>query len=331
MANERHTDAREWEIDSSTRQSVHPYNKYAPFRLALSDTASTLKSVDQGEIATNWVTNPSFEVDTFTTSIAAANRTYILTGSALTQVPTATEASAAGAYSMKVNPGNDGAGEGFYWVTPKIPRSINSQYLTAQIEHKGESAASAVKLEIRSFDPVTGTAVLATSGSSNLAAGWTRATASYVVPANTTAATYRIYMTTVTQHNVSFFVDKFMFEVREDTLAVSTYVDGDVGLNTSWSGTANASTSRKRSDLAVIKGIQIKNESGTSAEIVYVAFDQTATSTYTGTTYIGTGIPVLAGATFETNWPLNFREKVSVISASGTPTVSGVIWGTHSG
>ena len=71
--------------------------------------------------------------------------------------------------------------------------------------------------------------------------------------------------------------------------------------------------------MVVIKGIQIKNESGTSAEIIYVAFDQTATAT--------TGIPVTAGATFETNWPLDFRDKVSVISASGTPTVSGVIWG----
>jgi len=114
-----------------------------------------------------------------------------------------------------------------------------------------------------------------------------------------------------------------MFEVREDTIVTSTYVDGDSGLNYSWVGTANASTSIKRPDMIVIKGIQIKNESGTSAEIIYVAFDQTASTT--------TGIPVLAGATFETNWPLDFRDKVSVISASGTPTVSGVIWGTHSG
>ena len=57
-------------------------------------------------------------------------------------------------------------------------------------------------------------------------------------------------------------------------------------------------------------------------KIVYIAFDVTASST--------TGIPVLAGATYESNFPVDFREKVSVVSASGTPTVSGVVWGVHS-
>jgi hypothetical protein len=103
---------------------------------------------------------------------------------------------------------------------------------------------------------------------------------------------------------------------------VSTYVDGASGLNYEWTGTANASSSRKRPAMSVIRGIQVKNESGTSAEIVYVAFDATASSS--------TGIPVLAGATYESNFPVDFRDNVSVISASGTPTVSGVIWGvTH--
>ena len=36
MANERHTDQREWDIDFSTRQSVHAVTKYSPFREALS-------------------------------------------------------------------------------------------------------------------------------------------------------------------------------------------------------------------------------------------------------------------------------------------------------
>ena len=61
MANERHTDVRGWEIDSSTRQSVHPYTKYTPFRTATSTTAANLATVGQGEIATNWVTNPRIE------------------------------------------------------------------------------------------------------------------------------------------------------------------------------------------------------------------------------------------------------------------------------
>ena len=31
MANERHTDIKEFEVDSSTRQSVHSITKYQPF------------------------------------------------------------------------------------------------------------------------------------------------------------------------------------------------------------------------------------------------------------------------------------------------------------
>ena len=40
MANERHTDAREWDIDFSTRQSAHPYTKYVPIKTATSTTAA---------------------------------------------------------------------------------------------------------------------------------------------------------------------------------------------------------------------------------------------------------------------------------------------------
>ena len=201
-----------------------------------------------------------------------------------------------------------------------IPFSVNPQHISVQLEHRGASASGTVKLDIRD---AAGTTVLATSGSSDLAAGWTRVTAQYTIAGSTTAAAYRLYLVSAAQHNINFYADKIMFEVREDTTAVSTYVDGDVGLNNSWTGTANASTSRKHPDMTVIKGIQIKNESSDAAEIIYIAFDQTASTS--------TGIAVLAGATYETNWPIDFRDKVSVISASGTPTVSGVIWGTHNG
>ena len=160
---------------------------------------------------------------------------------------------------------------------------------------------------------------MATSGTDDLAASWRRLTAQYTVVPNTEAAVYRLYLTTTAQHNINFYADKLMFEVREDTTAISTYVDGSISNLYDWSGTADASTSMKKPDMDVIRGITIKNESGTSAEIVYVAFDTTATAT--------TGIAVLAGATFETNFPIDFRKNVSVVAASGTPTVSGVVWG----
>ena len=81
-----------------------------------------------------------------------------------------------------------------------------------------------------------------------------------------------------------------MFEVREDTTAVSTYVDGATGINYEWTGTANASTSIKRPDMTVIKGINVKNQSGTAADIVYVAFNTTATPFASVTSSISSAI-----------------------------------------
>ena len=305
MANERHTDVRGWEIDSSTRQSVHPYTKYTPFRSATSTTAANLATVGQGEIATNWVTNPRIEatdIGIFTASGSAISRS--------------TAQQSVGAASLLVNPANSANHEGFYWESPKIPFSVNPQYLSVQVEHRGASASGAVKIEIKD---TTNTVQHAVSDSSDLATSWTRITTTYVIPGSTASAAYRLYVTTNGQHNINYYVDKIMFEVREDTVAVSTYVDGASGIGYEWTGTANASTSIKKPGMSVIRGITIKNESSSSGEIVYVAFDTTASSS--------TGIAVLAGATYETKYPIDFRDNVSVISASGTPTVSGVIWG----
>ena len=307
MANERHTDYRGWEQDSSTRQSVHAYTKYHPFSEATSTTAETLKTVAAGEIAANWVTNPRVESSTITM--------FTATGSAISRD---TGQQSVGSASLLANPANSAAGEGWYWESPTIPFSVNPQHLSVQLEHRGASASGTVKLEIRDAD---GTSVLATSGSSDLATSWTRVTAAYTVAGSTTAAKYRLYLTTQAQHNINFYADKIMFEGREDTTAVSTYVDGATGINYEWTGTANASTSIKRPDMTVIKGIYVKNQSGTAADIVYVAFNTTATSS--------TGIPVRGGEEFYSNWPLDFTGYVSVVAAQNTPTISGVIWGIY--
>ena len=306
MANERHTDARGWEIDFSTRQSVHPYTRYSPFRAATSTTVSTLFTVSRGETATNWVTNPRVE--------AADVTMFTATGSAISRD---TGQASLGTASLLVNPANSDADEGVYWDSPLIPFNINPQHLTVQVEHRGASASGAVTLELMDS---SGT-VLATSGTDSLATSWRRLTAQYTVAGSTAAAAYRLSITTTAQHNINFYVDKIMFEVREDTTAVSTYIDGDNGINYEWTGTANASTSLKKPGLALIKGIFLKNESGTAADIVYVAFDTIATS--------ATGIPILGGGTLDTNWPLGFTNKITVIAAQNTPTVSGVVWGTH--
>ena len=63
--------------------------------------------------------------------------------------------------------------------------------------------------------------------------------------------------------------------------------------------------------------------STTAGDIIYIGLDCDASAT--------TGIPVLGGDTFETNWPIDFREKVTVLAAQNTPAAHGVIWGIHQG
>ena len=304
----RHSDKNEWDVQWSTRQSLLPYSRYVPFSKALSTTAEDLidiRSGGPGETATNLVTNPRLASSVVTM--------YTAVGSAIEQ---SDEQEALGSYSLKVNPENDvaNAEEGFYWTSPSLPYQLTPQFLTAQCVVYG--ADDDVKIEIRNAD---GTSVLATSADTDLAANWnTRLTVSYSVAGSTAAAAYRVYVITASQHNTNFYVDKIMVEVREDVVGVSTYVDGDLGRDYQWEGVANASASLKRPDIAYVKGLQLKNDDGSIS--VYVAFDALASST--------SGIEVKAGETLDTNWPTVFK-RVSVVAASGTPSVHGVIWGVN--
>ncbi len=59
-------------------------------------------------------------------------------------------------------------------------------------------------------------------------------TVSYTVPRSTFTAPYILHLTTATQHNTRYYLDKIIYSEREDTTAVSTYVDDDLGLNHPW-------------------------------------------------------------------------------------------------
>ena len=311
MANERHTDYRGWDIDSSTRQSVHPANRYVAISNAASTTAEDVYSIvaNGGEIATNWVLNPGVEGSGVTE--------FVATGAARTRD---TGQQAEGAASLLINPANSAASEGFYWESPLIARSINPQHISVQVEVRGASASGAVTLSLRD---AAGTTTHNAATSHDLTTGFVQLTAAYTIPANTDAVAYRLYLVTTAQHNINFYVDKIMFEVREDTNAVSTYVDGNQtsgeGPLYEWTGVVNASSSIKKSSLTKIKGFQFTNRSATAADIIYLAFDQTATS--------GNGIPIYGGDTFNCEVPLDFRGKISMIAAQNTPTLTGVIWG----
>ena len=50
-----------WEVDPSTRSSVHLWTKYMPLKGNVGTTAATLLSVDKGVPAVNLIRNPNFE------------------------------------------------------------------------------------------------------------------------------------------------------------------------------------------------------------------------------------------------------------------------------
>jgi len=303
-----------WERDPSTRTSVHAITKYYPFRAATSTSASTLLTVDRGIPSVNLVTNPRIEDTTISM--------YTATGSAISRD---TGQQSSGAASLLVNPDNSAAGEGVYWTSGTLAANYHQggSYLMATCEIYGASASGTVHLQIQDSD---GTA-LATSATHSLGTSWTKISVVYKLPKTSDPAAYRVAVLSQAQHNINWYVDKIHVEQRADGNVVD-YVDGAQGLNYEWEGTAETTKSRRRAGLEIIRGIFIRNESTTVADIVYVAFDQTATST-TGIAVPGAGTG--SNAEFYSNWPLDFRSKVSVIAAQNTPTVSGVIWGIHSG
>ena len=111
-----------------------------------------------------------------------------------------------------------------------------------------------------------------------------------------------------------------MVEQRRDG-NLSDYVDGAQGINYEWLGTANLSESRRRPGISVVRGFRLKN--GHGSQTVNIALDTDASST--------TGVLLKAGETWETNWPIDIRTKISAIASGSSTQVYGVIWGIHQG
>tara|TARA_R110002020_G_scaffold427393_1_gene636754 strand:+ start:595 stop:1512 length:918 start_codon:yes stop_codon:yes gene_type:complete len=292
-----------WEIDPSTRTSVHVWNKYVPVDVSVGTSAVDLVTVSRGEPSVNLVNNPSIEHATITEFTAS--------GAAISQ---SSAQAATGSNSLLVNPANAAAGEGFYW-THTFAGHSEGTHIVAQCEVRGASASGDVKLAIQDS---SGTELLATS-TVNLSTSFQRLTISYQIP-DRIAAAYRVAVVSVTNHNIDFYVDKIHVEQRRDG-TVQTYVDGAQGLNYEWFGTANLSPSKRRPGLSVVRGLKLKN--GHGSQTVYIALDNTASST--------TGVLLKAGETWETNWPIDVRTNISALASGASTQVYGVVYGVHEG
>ena len=304
MANERAHEWQAWEVDPSTRTSVHAFTKYAPITATLSTTAADVFTVARGVPSVNLVTNPSIE--------AADITMFTASGSAISQ---SSAQASHGSNSLLVNPANSAAGEGVYWTTPNFSAHPEGATVVASCEVRGASASGSVKIAIQDSSGVE----LATSATHNLSTAFVRITVAHTITERQPTG-YRVAVVSAAQHNIDFYVDKVHVEARRDS-TIPTYVDGAQGINYEWLGTANASASKRRAGMSTIRGLRIKNDHASIA--VYVAFDQTASAT--------TGFQIAAGEVFETVWPIDFRTRISAVAASGTPAIHGVVWGIHQG
>ena len=292
-----------WEIDPSTRTSVHVWIKYIPIDVSVGTSAVDLLSIARGEPSVNLVTNPSIEHATISEFTAS--------GSAISQ---SSAQAAHGSNSLLVNPDNAAAGEGFYW-THTFAGHTEGTHIVAQCEVRGASASGDVKIAIQDSSGVE----LVASPTVNLSTSFQRLTISYQI-AERTAAAYRVAVVTVANHNIDFYVDKIGVEQRRDG-TVQAYVDGAQGVNYEWFGTANLSASKRRPGINVVRGFKLKN--GHGSQTVYIALDSTASSS--------TGVLLKAGETWETNWPMDIRTKISALASGSATQVYGVVYGVHEG
>lgn len=299
-----------WELDPSTRQSVHVWTKYEPFDVSVGTTSTALWTANRGVPSVNLVNNPSFETTVLTE--------FTESGSDIARSNTMT---ASGTYALSVDPANSAAGEGFYW-TISSPGHPEGSSLIAQCEVRAGGTGGDMKIEIRKV--VAGVeSVIATSATQTISnSQWDRVTISAAMEVGLTE--YRVYVISHTQHNVTFHVDKFMVEQRKDG-QITDYVDGSLGNNYEWFGAAHASPSKRRPGIAVVRGIRITNGHGSNT--INVSFDTVATAAGTAST----GVLLKTAATWETQWPIDVQKNVNVIASGASTQVYGVVWGVHSG
>jgi len=319
-----------WEIDPSTRTSVHAWTKYIPFNGVVGTNGeftptggaarTSLMTVDTNDPAHNLVTNPRVEDTTISmfTPVGLTDSNGDLSRS------TAVTA-ALGAASLLASPTGSVVGEGFYWTTSTLPGNVQApRYITASCVVRGGSSG-AVKLAIQSSAGVE----LAASSAHTLTTSFVRLSVSYLIPYTSTPVAFRVAVVTATAaHSTDFYTDKIMVESNTTGVA-NTYVDGALpktasGQHYQWEGTAHESASRVRPGVRVIRGVRIRND---SANPLYVGIDADLLTT----NLAEEGIQVIQNEVFETIFPIDARNKITVRTTGGDSTVHGVVWGLHEG
>lgn len=327
----------EWEVDPSTRSSVHLWTKYLPINATVATGGTTLLTVSRGTPSVNKVTNPSFEssdltmyteIGTGTAPPDAGGRVAYSSDSEIATPTYAANGIAGRSYVAKVTAAGDSAADsnGFYWTSEAIPG--HGQYGNTLIgscfvsSTQSASAAGTVKMVIYNSSGE----VLATGDTITLTQAWQRASVSYGLRAGLAAAQYRVGIVAASVwalNTTPYYVDGFMVENNQDG-ALGEYTDGGQAIDSGgatyeWDGTADASESYKRIGISRIRGIRIKNDDGSNP--IYLCIDTDAST--------ANGIKIAGGETFETNWPIDAESKLTAISTGGSVAVHGVVWGVH--
>lgn len=299
--------SKAWESVPSTRTSLTPFNKYIPVdtTLASAGTAEDLYNISNVDKATvNFAPNPGFELGTPPTGFTPV-------GSAILQDGTYFKT---GTYGMSINPADSADLEGAYMTLEEsfgggVDMSTTKNIVASAYFRRASSSGSTARIAIRDTAGVE----KALGNTVTLSDTWQRSTAVYRL--TQTGTQYRIYLEVPTQHNITFYVDDLLVEIKRSTHP-EDYADGSLGVNYDWQGAVNASQSRRRHGVQVIRGWDLHFTLDT-----YLALDQTASST--------TGIFCPAGTDWSTEFPMAFTRNLSILNVNSgeTPRVYGAIWG----
>mgnify|MGYP001609607400 CR=1 FL=1 len=306
-----------WELDPSPRDALHLYNKAVPVdvTLAVSSTAENLFSIDTTRPSVNIVTNPSFETGAPPTGYTAGVLDGLTGTAGVTQSAIIAKD---GTYSILVNPGNVSASEGFYWTTPTMGRNVSrNNFLVASI-YLNDNAVSDPGVDERIVIADSSGVTITNGNTITLDTTWQRSSVSLSLQ-DREPTIYRIYVVTVTQHNVNFYADSLQVEILDHASNPTDYFDGSTAINCSWYGTAHASQSYRRKGLVQGRGYTLH----TTGDIYFIE-DQTASSSI--------GRYIRAGTDF---WEdsIHIKNNISFINVNPgeTPRVYGVIRGVHYG